>query len=69
MATDGRRASPWFLLLAVPFVGTLWVPSYDRLEPRLGGIPFFYWYQFAWIFAGAILTFVVYLATRDLKRR
>jgi hypothetical protein len=69
MADDKRLASPWYLLLAVPFVGTLWVPSYDRIEPRLGGIPFFYWYQFAWIFVGAILTFVVYAATRGPERR
>jgi hypothetical protein len=37
----------WQLLLLVPFVGTLWVPFYDSLEPRVGGVPFFYWYQFA----------------------
>ncbi|MGO9834817.1 MAG: DUF3311 domain-containing protein [Polyangiaceae bacterium] len=57
--------SLWYLLLGVPFVGTLWVPFYNTIEPRAGGVPFFYWYQFAWIFVGAVLTTVVYFATRD----
>jgi hypothetical protein len=54
----------WHLLLIVPFVGTLWVPFYDRIEPRLGGVPYFYWYQFLWIGIGALLTAIVYFATR-----
>ena len=33
------------LLFLIPFVAMLWVPSYNRIEPELGGIPFFYWYQ------------------------
>jgi hypothetical protein len=57
--------SPWYLLLALPLVGTLWVPLYNAIEPRAGGIPFFYWYQFVWIFVGAVITAVVYFATRD----
>ncbi len=55
----------WYLLLIVPFVGTLWVPFYNALEPRLGGVPYFYWYQFLWIGIGALLTAVVYFATRE----
>lgn len=65
MPTGTPRFSLWYLLLAVPFVGTLWVPFYNAVEPRAGGIPFFYWYQFVWIFTGAVLTAVVYFATRD----
>jgi hypothetical protein len=33
----------WILLL-LPFVGLLWVPFYNFLEPALFGFPFFYWY-------------------------
>jgi hypothetical protein len=55
----------WYALLGVPFVGTLWVPFYDSVEPRLGGWPYFYWYQFAWIGIGAAITAVVYFATRE----
>jgi hypothetical protein len=54
----------WQLLLLVPFVGTLWVPFYDSLDPRVGGVPYFYWYQFVWIGIGAVITAVVYFATR-----
>jgi Protein of unknown function (DUF3311) len=60
-----RTPSLWYALLIVPFVGTLWVPFYDSLEPRLGGIPYFYWYQFGWIGVGAAINAVVYFATRS----
>ena len=30
------------LLLVIPFVMALWVPSYNRIEPKLADIPFFY---------------------------
>lgn len=64
------RRSPWELLLVLPFVGVLWVPFYDRIEPKLAGVPYFYWYQFLWILVGAGLTAVVYFATeRDHGRR
>jgi hypothetical protein len=46
------------LLLAVPFV-TLWVPFYNRSEPGIAGIPFFYWYQLLWIVVTAVLLFIV----------
>jgi hypothetical protein len=54
----------WYLSLLAPFVGTLWVPFFNSAEPRLGGIPFFYWYQFAWVAISAVLTAAVYFATR-----
>lgn len=49
------------LILIIPFLVVLWVPSYNRLEPALGGVPFFYWYQLAWILIGAALVLVVYV--------
>jgi hypothetical protein len=55
----------WYALLLVPFVGMLWVPFYDSLEPRAFGIPYFYWYQFLWILVGAAITGIVYFATRE----
>jgi hypothetical protein len=65
MAEDRRRAWRWYVLLLVPFVGTLWVPFYDAVEPRAFGFPFFYWYQFAWIGVSAAITAVVYFATPE----
>jgi hypothetical protein len=45
----------WRWLLAIPFVILLWVPSYNAIEPSLWGFPFFYWYQFLWLFLSAAL--------------
>jgi hypothetical protein len=60
----GKRVSPWYLALALPFVGTLWVPFFNTVEPELGSVPYFYWYQFLWIGISAALTGAVYFATR-----
>jgi hypothetical protein len=60
-----RAGTKYYLLLVAPFVGMLWVPFYNRVEPRAGTIPFFYWYQFGWIGVSAVLTAVVYFATRE----
>jgi Protein of unknown function (DUF3311) len=65
---SSERARParwWYLLLLVPFVAILWVPSYAGGEPAAFGIPFFYWYQFLWILISAVLTAIVYFATRE----
>jgi Protein of unknown function (DUF3311) len=59
-----NRMRALHLLLIVPFIGTLWVPFYNRLEPSLFGVPFFYWYQFLWIPIGAAITALLYFATR-----
>ena len=59
----GKRL--WYLLLLVPFVAILWVPSYSGGEPALAGVPFFYWYQFLWVLISAALTSIVYFMTRD----
>ena len=53
----------WILLL-VPFVGLLWVPFYNSLEPALFGFPFFYWYQLAWVPLSSLLIWVVYWLCR-----
>ncbi len=63
-----RSLRGWRLLLIVPFVGTLWVPFYNALEPRIGGIPYFYWYQFLWVVISATLTAIVYFTTRGGER-
>ncbi len=56
------RARNWVLvLLLVPFVAVLYPPFYASLQPRLFGLSFFIWYQFAWAIISAGLTIVVYL--------
>jgi hypothetical protein len=59
---NGRR-SWWYLLFLLQIVAVLWVPFYNSAEPYWQGIPFFYWYQLAWILLGAISTVIVYFAT------
>ena len=56
------------LLFLIPFIAMLWVPSYNRVEPELGGIPFFYWYQLAWILIGSAIVLVVYTLDTKIAR-
>src|ERR1051325_4371129 len=68
MGQDGERRSAWswwYLLFIIQFVAVLWPPFYNKLEPTLWGVPFFYWYQLAWVIIGAVLTAIVYFATDD----
>jgi hypothetical protein len=53
----------WYLLFIVQFIAVLWPPFYNKAEPTLGGMPFFYWYQLLWVVIGAVLTAIVYFAT------
>jgi len=56
-----RKFHPVYLFLALPFVCLLYVPLYNRIEPSLLGIPFFYWYQMLWTVLGALCIVPVYL--------
>jgi len=49
-------------------VALLWVDSYSRLTPRFIGIPFFYWYQMAWVPVAAALTYTAYALVRREER-
>lgn len=60
---SARGWSWWYLLLLVQFVFALWVPLYNKAEPVLAGIPFFYWFQLLLVFVGAALTAIVYFVT------
>ncbi len=62
--TEGLRWSAWNLLLLVPFL-MLVTPWFNTREPRLFGLPFFYWYQFAWVPVGVVCVAIVYVMTRD----
>jgi Protein of unknown function (DUF3311) len=55
----------WYLLFVIQFVAVLWPPFYNKLEPTLWGVPFFYWYQLACVIIGAVLTAIVYFTTED----
>jgi hypothetical protein len=53
---------PIYLLLLLPYIAILWIPSYNSVEPSLAGIPFFYWYQLLWIPLGALILLPIYLS-------
>ena len=64
MSGQGRRRKRFRLVhffLIVPYVAILWVPSFDRVEPSIAGVPFFYWYQMLWIALGALVLLPVFL--------
>jgi hypothetical protein len=61
-----RKWSGWYLLFVVQFLVILWPPFYNKAEPTLLGIPFFYWFQLLWVVVSAVFTAVVYLMTREL---
>ena len=50
-------------LLMVPIVALMWVPSYAKTDPELFGFPFFFWYQFLWVFLCSALTYTAYRLT------
>jgi hypothetical protein len=55
----------WYLLLLLPFVGTLLPFLYNRAAPSLFGMPFFYWYQLAWVVVTSLLLgFVAFVFRR-----
>ena len=58
-----RGWSWWYLLFVIQFIAMLWPPFYNRAEPTLIGMPFFYWFQLALVFVSAAVTAVVYWAT------
>ena len=49
----------WYALLR-PWWGCCTRRCTPASDPELAGIPFFYWYQFAWVLVAAVLTLVVY---------
>ena len=72
MSTTPGRSTPttthsraWLFLLLIPFVALLWVPFYNRIDPVLFGIPFFYWYQFLWVLLTSLIIIVVDARTRE----
>jgi hypothetical protein len=58
------RWSNWNLLLLVPLL-MLITPFFNRAQPSLFGLPFFDWYQFAFVPVGVLCVGLVYIKTRD----
>lgn len=65
--TRSRRRHPIKLLLLLPLIGVLIPEFYNFTSPSIGGMPFFYWYQLAWIAGVAVCTTIVYFGTRSRR--
>ncbi len=63
MERQKSRAALWLLL--IPYIGLLWVPFYNSMEPKLLGFPFFYWYQLAFVPLTSLLLWIAYRSVRD----
>jgi hypothetical protein len=59
-----RGRGLWNLLFFIPAV-SLYPPLYNKIEPRLFGMPFFYWFLMGCIALCAICTYLVYWLTKD----
>jgi Protein of unknown function (DUF3311) len=70
-ARPGTSPARWgvvTVLLVVAIAGTLWVPIYARSAPKLGSLPFFYWYQLIWVPVSAVLCWICYLLLKSKPR-
>ena len=56
------------ILLLIPIVALMWVPSYARETPELFGFPFFFWYQFVWVFVCSGMTWAAYKLVLAARR-
>ena len=60
-ATHHCGRNRWsLLLLLIPFVALLYPPFYSSIQPDLAGIPYFIWYQLAWVLLGALIVGLVH---------
>ncbi|MCY4728848.1 DUF3311 domain-containing protein [Nocardioides sp. STR2] len=55
------------VLLAIPILVLLWVPHYAKEDPKLFGFPFFFWYQFLWVFLCSALTYTAFRLTLSAR--
>lgn len=60
----GARSRGVAWILVIPLIGTLIPEIYNRTNPAIGGMPFFYWYQLAWIPVSVACTALVFARTR-----
>jgi hypothetical protein len=62
-------AAPWNWLLLLPLLLALYPPLYNHVDPKLFGLPFFYWYQLAIVPVSMISTMAVYAFGRGKASR
>ena len=48
------------VLVAIPILALMFVGTYARKDPAIGGVPFFYWYQLLWVFLCSGFVYAAY---------
>mgnify|MGYP001626166210 FL=1 len=56
------------ILFVIPWVLYTLLPIYNTIQPELGGVPFFYWFQTLWLLISAILFVIGVLLLYPGKR-
>jgi ABC-type transport system involved in cytochrome c biogenesis permease component len=70
-----RREAPtgvWVavgVLLLIPIVLPLLVGTYAKETPKLAGVPFYFWWQFALIIVSAVCTVIAYIVVMRVERQ
>jgi hypothetical protein len=59
--------NPWHWLLLIPILLPLLVPIYNRWTPKLGGFPFFFWFQISFTLLAAAVTAFVFVKTKPRR--
>lgn len=57
------------VLLLIPLVALLAIPTYNSVSPTLGGVAFFYWYQILWMPLGALCYYIAALLWEKKDKR
>ena len=57
------------VILLPAIIVPLWVPLYDKTDPKLNGWPFFFWFQMALIIFATTLTMIAFLISRVADRK
>lgn len=52
----------WYTIFFLAGLVAMYWPLYNRVEPMLLGLPFFYWFQFLWVTSGAVIAGLAYRA-------
>jgi hypothetical protein len=65
MRQNRSHGGAWYWLLLLPLLGLLVPTLYNQADPTFIGLPFFYWYQLAWVPLSVAITALVYRKTRD----
>lgn len=52
------------ILLLIPCAAAIAAPFYNTIEPKLFGIPFFFWFQLALVPVSALFILAAYLGEK-----